>query len=55
MYVIFGVFLAVLVLALHERLKIKAPALSQISSVFGLVWVGLIIATGMIANIGLGL
>jgi len=54
MYVIFGVFLAVLVLALHQRLKIKAPALSQISSVFGLVWVGLIIATGMIANIGLG-
>lgn len=54
MYVIFGIFLAVLVLALHQRLKTKSPALSQIASAFGLVWVGLIIASGMIANVGLG-
>ena len=54
MYVIFGVFLAVLVLALHQRLKIKAPILSQVASAFGLVWVGLIIASGMISNVGLG-
>jgi hypothetical protein len=54
MYVIFGLFLAVLVLALHQRLKTKAPALSQTASVFGLIWVGLVIASGMIANVGLG-
>ena len=54
MYVLFGIFLAVLVLALHERLKGNAPTLSQIASVFGVVWVGLVIASGMIANIGLG-
>ena len=54
MYVIFGICLAVLVLALHHRLKDKALVLSQLASVFGLVWVGLIIASGMIANIGLG-
>ncbi|PCJ28028.1 MAG: hypothetical protein COA96_02375 [SAR86 cluster bacterium] len=54
MYVIFGIFLAVLVLALHQRLKTKSPALSQTASVFGLVWVGIIIASGMIANVGLG-
>ena len=54
MYVIFGMLLAVLVLALHQRLKIKAPALSQMASVFGIIWVGLVIASGMIANIGLG-
>jgi hypothetical protein len=54
MYVLFGVFLAVLVLALHERLKGNAPALSQTASVFGVVWVGLVIASGMIANVGLG-
>jgi hypothetical protein len=54
MYVIFGCVLAVLVLALHHRLKIKAPALSQAASAFGLVWVGLVIASGMIANVGLG-
>jgi hypothetical protein len=54
MYVLFGVFLAVLVLALHERLKGNAPALSQTASVFGVVWVGLVITSGMIANVGLG-
>lgn len=53
MYVIFGISLAVLVLALHERLKGNASSLSQIASVFGFVWVGLVIASGMIANIGL--
>jgi hypothetical protein len=54
MYVVFGVLLAILVIALHERLKSNAKALSQTSSVFGLLWVGLVIASGMIANIGLG-
>lgn len=53
MYVIFGLLLAVLVLALHQRMKIKAPVLSQVASVFGVVWVGLVISSGMIANIGL--
>ncbi|WP_440873655.1 hypothetical protein [Thalassotalea sp. PLHSN55] len=53
MYVLFGIFLAVLVLAVHERLKAKSPSLSQIASLFGVVWVGLVIASGMIANIGL--
>jgi hypothetical protein len=53
MYVLFGVILAVLVLALHERLKGKTPALSQLAVVFGVIWVGLVIASGMIANIGL--
>lgn len=53
MYVAFGLFLAVLVLALHQRMKNKAPVLSQLASVFGIIWVGLVIASGMIANIGL--
>lgn len=54
MYVIFGVLLAVLVLALHQRLKTKASVLSQIAAIFGIIWVSLVIASGMIANIGLG-
>ena len=54
MYVAFGLFLAVLVLATHQRMKTKAPVLSQIASVFGIIWVGLVIASGMIANVGLG-
>ena len=53
MYVLFGIVLAVLVLALHERLKKEAPTLSSLAAVFGVVWVGLVIASGMIANIGL--
>ena len=53
MYVLFGILLAVLVLALHERLKMNTPILSQIASIFGVVWVGLVIASGMISNIGL--
>ena len=53
MYVLFGVLLAVLVMALHERLKVSTPFLSQFASIFGIIWVGLVIASGMIANIGL--
>ena len=53
MYVVFGLFLAVLVLALYHRLKHSALVLSQLAAVFGFIWVGLVIASGMIANIGL--
>jgi hypothetical protein len=52
-YVAFGVFLVVLTVALHERLKDGASALVQVGSAFGLVWAGLVIASGMVANIGL--
>jgi len=52
-YVLFGVLLAVLVIAIHSRLKVFSPVISQIASVFGLIWVGLVIASGMIGNIGL--
>ncbi|WP_281559780.1 hypothetical protein [Thalassomonas sp. RHCl1] len=52
-YVLFGVLLAVMVLALHERLKVQAEALSRFACVFGFLWVGLVIASGMIDNIGM--
>ncbi len=45
-YVVFGIFLVVLTLALHDRLKGTSPA-------FGLIWAGLVIASGMVATIGL--
>ncbi|GAA6173411.1 hypothetical protein NBRC116592_30810 [Colwellia sp. KU-HH00111] len=54
MYVLFGLFLSVLVLGLHHRLKSEASTLSQMAAIFGIIWVGLVIASGMIANIGLG-
>ena len=51
-YVVFGVVLVVLVLALHARLKNGSPAIIRTATVFGLIWAGLVIASGMIANIG---
>jgi hypothetical protein len=53
-YVVFGAFLVVLALALNERLKAGSRALVQSATVFGLIWAGLVIAAGMVANIGLG-
>ncbi len=37
-----------LVLALHERLKVGSPATAQIAAGFGIIWAGLIIASGML-------
>lgn len=52
-YVLFGIVLAVLVQAIHQIVKVGSPNLSKLAYVFGLIWVGLVIASGMIANIGL--
>jgi hypothetical protein len=52
-YVVFGVALVVLAVALHERLKPKAQALMTIATSFGLIWAGLAIASGMVASVGL--
>jgi hypothetical protein len=52
-YVVFGVALVVLVTAIHEQLKHHSPALSQIAAAFGLIWSGLVVASGMVANTGL--
>lgn len=52
-YVLFGIVLAVLVLAIYQRLKNHAPNFSKLAFTFGIIWVGLVIASGMIANIGL--
>ncbi|OUR63102.1 hypothetical protein A9Q74_02540 [Colwellia sp. 39_35_sub15_T18] len=53
MYVGFGIVLAVLVLALHERLRSNADIFSKMAVIFGVIWVGLVIMSGMIANIGI--
>lgn len=52
--VLFGIVLVVLTLALHHRLQAASPALSQTAAVFGFIWAGLVIASGMIFNLGLG-
>jgi hypothetical protein len=52
--IVFGVVLVPLVLALHERVRPGAGTLAPVATAFGIVWAGLVIAAGMIANIGLG-
>ncbi len=53
-YVAFGAALVVLALALHERLRHGATALMQVATAFGVIWAGVVIASGMIFNIGMG-
>lgn len=53
-YVIFGIFLVILSLALYERLKAGARGMMQVATAFGLIWAVLVIASGMVANIGSG-
>lgn len=51
-YVLFGVVQAVLALALRERLKAIAPGMAQVTAALGLIWAVLVIASGMVANVG---
>ena len=53
MYVVFGVLLAVLVTGLYVRFRQQPDSLATLGSLFGVIWVGLVIASGMIATIGL--
>jgi hypothetical protein len=53
-YVIFGIAMVVLSLALFERLRAGLPFLAQAATAFGLIWAGLVIAAGMVANVGTG-
>lgn len=48
LYVITGVALVVLVVALHDRLAAAAPALMPIASSFGIIWAGFLLASGLI-------
>jgi hypothetical protein len=52
-YVVWGVFLVVLTIALYERLKDGSRAIAQIATAFGLIWAGLVIASGTLFNVGM--
>lgn len=52
-YVAFGISLVVLTVALHDRLKARSIGIVEIASAFGLIWAGLVIASGMVASVGL--
>lgn len=51
-YIVFGVVLAVLALALYARLKDGAPILAQAATATGLVWGFVLIASGLVFNAG---
>jgi hypothetical protein len=50
-HIVFGIVLIPLVLAIGDRLRQASSPLARVASVFGLVWSGVIISTGMIVNI----
>ena len=52
-YVTSSILVVILALALYEQLKIDSPVLMGIATVFGLIWAGVLVASGMIASIGL--
>jgi len=52
-YVAWGAMLVVLTLALHERLRGDSSAVARTATVFGIIWSVLVIASGMVHNVGM--
>lgn len=52
-YVVFGIVLAVLALALYQRLKSAAPVVMQVATAVGLLWAFVLVASGMVFNAGM--
>ena len=52
-YVIWGIVMIPLTLALYERLKAGSPAIMQTATAIGLIWATIIIAAGMIFTTGM--
>ena len=52
-YQVWAIVLVVLTLALYERFKADSPAMMQIVTAIGVIWATVVIASGMIFNIGM--
>jgi len=52
MYLVNGVFLVILALALYDRLKAGSPALAQVATALGLIWAVMVFASGFITLYG---
>ena len=52
-YVLFGVALVALTSVLHGLLKQQSSLLMSLATPFGYIWAGLVIASGMVASVGL--
>ena len=54
-YVIWGIVLVPLALALYERLKAGSPAIMQIATVIGIIWACIVVASGQVSNVGMAM
>jgi hypothetical protein len=52
LYLIGGAALVVLALGVHDRLARSQPALAKVTTGFGLIWSGHLLASGMVALLG---
>ena len=52
-YQAFAIVLVGLALALYQRLETGSPAIMQIATAIGMIWATVVIASGMIFNIGM--
>ena len=52
LYLVGGAALVVLVLGIHDRVTRSQPALAKVTTSFGLVWAGHLLASGMVAMLG---
>lgn len=50
--ILFGLALIVVALPLHDRMRYGAPFVSRLATAFAMVWAGLLIAGGMVVNVG---
>lgn len=50
-YIVNALALAVLVIAIHARLRVNTPDWAAVTRAFGLIWATLVIGAGMIANV----
>ena len=52
LYLVGGMALPVLVLAMHARLRAAAPAAVNLATTLGVIWSGLLLGSGMVALVG---
>jgi len=52
-YQVWAIFLVILTLALYDRLKADSPAMMKTVAAIGIIWATVVIASGMIFNIGM--
>jgi len=52
-YVAFGLVLAVLALGLHDRLARSAPAAARVATAIGVIWAGMLVASGVVFIVGM--